>query len=497
MGHPEAVPPAFTPAPNTDDQAPVIFKQVLQDELACLNESRRARKVHPEPHPDNLIGLAFSGGGIRSATFNLGILQALAQNGLLHQFDYLSTVSGGGYTGSWLAALTRRFTRTVPDSSFADVEKALVPQKAEPGRRNEPPFLHWLRLYSNYLTPQTGAVSGDTWAMLGTWLRDLILNQTILGLIFISAFVLIQSALLPLIRVESDGIGFLAGGTILLFLASLSMAINVVAAAPSKAILETVFQRIKVTVTVMLPFVAACVLLNCALWQRTEDAAAPIWMWALAGAAFYFVVWGVVALMARVRRLWRKRHGKPEQLMVSLSALLVFSPVAGAAGGCLLRVYVLLLSHLPEWTSTNWVVVVFGSGIVMAIILLVGTLHLGLVGRGSMDLVREWWARLGGYLMLITLGWLLLAGTCAFAPLGVRWALFELRGWSFGAVLLWVVHNYLGLKAASSASTSGKAGSVHKRRKAGRKSGENRERSESRIVEALTSPRVMNAVAKV
>ena len=51
----------------------------------------------------NLLGLAFSGGGIRSATFNLGVLQALSKIGLLKQVDYLSTVSGGGYIGSWLA----------------------------------------------------------------------------------------------------------------------------------------------------------------------------------------------------------------------------------------------------------------------------------------------------------------------------------------------------------------------------------------------------------
>jgi hypothetical protein len=47
-----------------------------------------------------LMGLAFSGGGIRSATFNLGILQGLAKLGLLRKFNYLSTVSGGGYIGS-------------------------------------------------------------------------------------------------------------------------------------------------------------------------------------------------------------------------------------------------------------------------------------------------------------------------------------------------------------------------------------------------------------
>src|SRR4029434_1626206 len=48
--------------------------------------------------------LCISGGGIRSATFGLGVLQGLARYDLLGQFDYLSTVSGGGYIGSWLSS---------------------------------------------------------------------------------------------------------------------------------------------------------------------------------------------------------------------------------------------------------------------------------------------------------------------------------------------------------------------------------------------------------
>jgi hypothetical protein len=58
--------------------------------------------------PDHRVGLAFSGGGIRSATFCLGVVQALAAHRLLRRFDYLSTVSGGGYLGSFLGALICR-----------------------------------------------------------------------------------------------------------------------------------------------------------------------------------------------------------------------------------------------------------------------------------------------------------------------------------------------------------------------------------------------------
>ena len=49
-----------------------------------------------------LTGLALSGGGIRSGVFCLGVLQALAKHDALKNFDYLSTVSGGGYVGSAL-----------------------------------------------------------------------------------------------------------------------------------------------------------------------------------------------------------------------------------------------------------------------------------------------------------------------------------------------------------------------------------------------------------
>jgi hypothetical protein len=50
-------------------------------------------------------GLALSGGGIRSASFNLGVLQSFYRLGILRHFDYLSTVSGGGYTGAFVTSL--------------------------------------------------------------------------------------------------------------------------------------------------------------------------------------------------------------------------------------------------------------------------------------------------------------------------------------------------------------------------------------------------------
>ncbi len=54
-----------------------------------------------------LVGIGFSGGGIRSASFNLGLTQALHRHGVFDHCDYMSTVSGGGYLGSSLSTLMR------------------------------------------------------------------------------------------------------------------------------------------------------------------------------------------------------------------------------------------------------------------------------------------------------------------------------------------------------------------------------------------------------
>src|SRR4051794_34429802 len=55
-------------------------------------------------HERDRAALCLSGGGIRSASFAIGVLQGLARCNLIGKFHYLSTVSGGGYAGSWLSA---------------------------------------------------------------------------------------------------------------------------------------------------------------------------------------------------------------------------------------------------------------------------------------------------------------------------------------------------------------------------------------------------------
>ena len=94
---------------------PVGLNGVLWKELQAV-KPELAGQTAPPPleetyksigrpgQPEPLSAICLSGGGIRSATFNLGVLQHLAHLGILQKFDYLSSVSGGGYIASWLQA---------------------------------------------------------------------------------------------------------------------------------------------------------------------------------------------------------------------------------------------------------------------------------------------------------------------------------------------------------------------------------------------------------
>src|ERR1700726_688773 len=97
------------------EQRSISFAQVLTEEYRALRENTEwaadteqdlLRKMHDREAP--LSALCISGGGIRSATFALGAIQAFAEKGILADFDYLSTVSGGGYIGGWLSAWKQR-----------------------------------------------------------------------------------------------------------------------------------------------------------------------------------------------------------------------------------------------------------------------------------------------------------------------------------------------------------------------------------------------------
>lgn len=89
----------FTAAPGADLKGRET--DIARSERAAVAARRKKKQIATADGRD-AIGLALSGGGIRSATFSLGVVQVLAERGFLKEVDFLSTVSGGGYTGCFL-----------------------------------------------------------------------------------------------------------------------------------------------------------------------------------------------------------------------------------------------------------------------------------------------------------------------------------------------------------------------------------------------------------
>jgi hypothetical protein len=137
------------------------------------------QKVHGLRVP--LAALCLSGGGIRSAAFALGVVQGLAARGVLQKFDYLSTVSGGGYLGSFLTAWVQR-------AGYAKVCDDLI-GKIDPDEMSP---VQYLRRYSSYLTPRKGLLTADTLTVIAYYFRNLVLNWLIMIPLVLVAVVAIK-----------------------------------------------------------------------------------------------------------------------------------------------------------------------------------------------------------------------------------------------------------------------------------------------------------------
>src|SRR4051794_14632760 len=108
----------------------------------------------------NQAALCLSGGGIRSAAFALGIIQALSRKRILTGFHYLSSVSGGGYIGAWLQRWIAEPGRDA---------KAVMDELAG---HAEPKQVSGLREEANFITPRAGTGSNDTWTALAISVRN-------------------------------------------------------------------------------------------------------------------------------------------------------------------------------------------------------------------------------------------------------------------------------------------------------------------------------------
>ncbi|HEY4563232.1 MAG TPA: hypothetical protein VIJ36_09645 [Thermoanaerobaculia bacterium] len=172
-------PPILADASVGDDPFDIGYPRKLREqEYRHVNKRRNPQSASAQ-EPDHLVGFGLSGGGIRSATFSLGLFQGLAeQGGLLSRIDFLSTVSGGGYFGAFLGRL---FSRDYIQGT-KDVEEVLKSTR-------KPRVLGFLRENGRYLSPN-GA--GDQLLAGASLLRNWVSIHLVLIVFWLTSFLALQ-----------------------------------------------------------------------------------------------------------------------------------------------------------------------------------------------------------------------------------------------------------------------------------------------------------------
>ena len=433
----------------------------------------QARSATAEAVSDDSYGLAFSGGGIRSATFNLGILQGLAQAKLLPQMKYISTVSGGGYIGAWLVSWIKRAPKglTEVQQKLGDYEN----HRDHDGGVAEPRQVNFLRDYSNYMTPRKGLVGADTWTGIATYQRNVLLNQCILVPV-LGALVLLPW-LLGTTAIWLQPLGDLSYGVSMVVVVAfffLLLALLSASRYSARSSITTPVSHSKghsastdneqgasqtrVIALVAVPLFLSAIFAGLAFWLWPAAQKQPFWRWALVGS----LVYGICHLVGAPLRIGvfhsagQRIKATPAQIIgIPLTALF-----AGAVGGLFLRICHQEISQWNSWGSSAggpWHVIAWGPPILVVSFLLVGTLHIGLLKLIIGPEEQEWWGRLGGLLLLGVLAWVAIFGLAIFAP----WIAERESVWvrtKVGLLIGWVGTTIFGLLSGKSEHTSGGAG---------------------------------------
>lgn len=448
----------------------VPFDSVFRRELQEISARRTSFGLPAPAAPDplqwaaqlKLCGLAFSGGGIRSATFNLGILQGLASAGWLKRFDYLSTVSGGGYVGSWLAAWIKR------EGSLKKVADRLCPDKAPDPHTEEVRPIRWLRMYSNYLAPNPGLLSADSWTMGLTWLRNTLLNQLII--------VLALGAVLALLVALQEGWqhlnwmgqetswqthAWVAGITLLLLVPGATLAGTGMRMFHTKKAWRTgVRLQLIVGGAIALALLAAY-FASGLLHQRTYYTFGRSFTALLPAGVVGTITLLLVAVRGRYDRCFYKANDyvahrlAPGRVLLAWLAIFTASLLAAGLGQTALvgvwwvlhalrpalggpsdlvlvvlpdavlhQAHGALLAATPALSPgheslsmlvRHYAAFIVGLPLVLEAVAVTVIVRMALLGHNFPDERREWWGRIGAYIHILALGWLVLTSSTLLA----------------------------------------------------------------------------------
>jgi hypothetical protein len=402
-----------------------------------------SRRLLGSPCPANLIGLAFSGGGIRSATLNLGVLQGLQELDFLRQIDYISTVSGGGFIGSWLIGNVRRSAHWL--GRLTDWNASI----------------RHLREYSRYLAPHTGLFSPDTLNIAATWLRNTFLIQISalawLFVVLLSALGLMRTFVwagnIPgLDSVILAASAFLVVLSVLIYLGTLPV--------DSKLSRTRLGRTRSVVRYAVLPAWIGATALASRLWAAASP---PSSTWPRLQTACSFG--------DMLEEAW-----KPWLLLLVLSAVgfalcawqtlqrnkLWLWIIAPVCTGVLYLELVALYYAFRMWSAhgdaANSIAFVFGPPLALIAFSIAVLLLIGLSSKNANEAQREWWTRYGTWLGIYAGSGLVICGVALFGPrIGIaffRW--LHTIGHpvlSWATVLGWIGTVVSGLIAGNSSKT--------------------------------------------
>jgi hypothetical protein len=440
-----------------------------EGDVQLLEEYRRALREHPTGngeitrkyrahvverlHASARSALCFSGGGIRSATFGLGVLQGLAaysrkpdgeRPDLLGEFDYLSTVSGGGYLGSWFSAWATRRSKIgdsggsgerlydcgIPDlrDGSADVirDLASVPDVGfEPERE---PVKH-LRAYSNYLSPKLGFFSTDTWTLASTVLRNMFLNWLVLLPAF-AAFLLIPVFCWRVMWLRPSDVEPLALWSLLIA----GMLLGGQATAyvgfdlPSAGDAERSSKHFFIYCLAPLSLAAAALSVFWA-WMPAGVTTAAWWDVVSLGkegvAWWHFAVFGAVmhggGMLVGLGHVKFRFHRPPTRTgVVATSAAFVAGFVGGLAAWTIAQLAAVETDY-SDFLQDPRLYSCLAFPMLMGVFLFSGSLLVGSTSYVTKDEDREWWATSGGWFLAIALGWLAFACVVLYSPQALNW----------------------------------------------------------------------------
>lgn len=487
---------------STLEDGPFGTEDMLREELAQLLGSSRWtdlpplpldrlwRDLHAQPADQRPNALCLSGGGIRSATFCLGVLQWLAQHGRLKDFNYLSTVSGGGYIGSWLvnglcqagkddpAGGSDAWLQRVGQSS-GSVGGAVCAGAARSAGESKDPVAP-LRAFSNYLSP-SGGMSGDAFSLVAIFIRNLLLNAVV-WLSLLAAIVAVPRIYVALLGAAdvAQSIPYAYWVFVAAAFAAIVWGVSYVVAdlpqqgdapatptAPSPAQRQVDAARAAGTLEpsnrfgryCFAPIVAAAIVLSIGgAWIATLRETAW-WYFAFAGAAAHFLGVGL-GIPRRWCRGLPMRASNPGGVVVVL--------LVGAFGGALAAVALSQLGAAPSASedagNQRLLYATFAVPAMTGAFWLAMVLYAGLLGRWTDEHDREWWARATAYWLRFSLIWILAFGLVVWLPLAL---LDYLRAvgptalqFGVGGGVLGVVTSLIGYWSDNGAALQRKARSV-------------------------------------